>query len=77
MERKYVALDDTAKCTQSCTGTFKHIAAGADGSLYVIFEETVTPANQHVVVGTLLLPGKLSMSDSLRGHSIWEATENG
>jgi hypothetical protein len=48
---KYVALDIQPNLP-SPDGTFTHIAAGADGSLYVIFEETETPANQHVVVGT-------------------------
>ena len=48
---KYVALDIQPNLP-SPPGTFTHIATGADGSLYVIFEETETPTNQHVVVGT-------------------------
>jgi hypothetical protein len=48
----YVGLDKQPNLPISVpSGTFTHIAAGANGSLYVIFEET-TSGNQYVVVGT-------------------------
>ena len=66
---EYVALNEQPNVPNDVTGSFKYIAAGPDGSLYVIFEETVSLENprQYVVIGTPPIAwGFWSMSSSPR-----------